>query len=259
MTIWRFIRPVVLSLTLLSSTIMPLAAGEPMIVFAAASLKTALDDILQAWQQAGHGVVTVSYAGSSALAQQIHYGAPADVFISANVEWMDFLAEKNLIRRDSRRNLLSNTLVLIAHGKNAAPLDIHPGFDLRTRLKGGRLVMAMVDAVPAGMYGKAALQSLDVWNAVAPHVAQTDNVRAALTLVARGEAPLGIVYATDAAADDNVTIVGTFPATSHPPIVYPAALTAHSSHHDAAAFLHHLFSPTAAAVFEKHGFRVLKK
>src|SRR5690606_1413773 len=104
-----------------------------------------------------------------------------------------------------------------------------------------RLVMAMVDAVPAGMYGKAALQSLDVWNAVAPHVAQTDNVRAALTLVARGEAPLGIVYATDAAADDNVTIVGTFPATSHPPIVYPAALTADSSHHDAAAFLHHLF------------------
>lgn len=233
-------------------------AKEPMVVFAAASLKNALDEIITSWRANKGGESVVSYAASSALAQQIAQGAPADIFISANVEWMDFLADKALLRTATRRDLLTNTLVLIASGKNAAPVAIAPGLDMRGMLRGGRLAMAMVDSVPAGMYGKASLVSLGLWDGIASRVAQADNVRAALLLVARGEAPLGIVYASDATAEDNVSVIGVFPANSHPPIIYPAAVTAHSTHPQALALLDYLSSDAARAVFARHGFQVLK-
>jgi len=233
------------------------AAQGAVVVFAAASLKNALDDVVAQWEAETGGAVTVAYAGSSALARQIQQGAPADVFISANVAWMDELEADGLIRPGSRRDLLRNRLVLIAHGRDAAPVEVAAGFDLPGLLGDGRLAMALVDAVPAGLYGKAALSALGVWDSVAPRVAQADNVRAALALVARGEAPYGIVYATDATADDNVTVVATFPAESHPPIVYPAALAAGSDAGDAAALLAYLGSAPARPLFERQGFTVI--
>lgn len=231
------------------------APREAIVVFAAASLKTALDDVTAAWAaETGH-TVRVSYAGSSKLARQIEAGAPADVFISANVTWMDVLQDAKLIDATSRVTLLRNRLVLIAHGSEAATVDIGSGFDLSGLVGDGKLAMAMVDAVPAGIYGKAALTSLNVWDAVSPKVAQADNVRAALALVARGEAPFGVVYATDAAASDNVTVVGTFPESSHPPIVYPAAVMAEAKSKRAAqAFLTFLSSVAARSIFVDHGF-----
>ena len=233
------------------------ASAEDLVVFATASLRNALDDVVAA-RLAGTGKgATVSYGGSSALARQIERGAPADVFISANPEWMDAVAAPGLVREGTRVDLLSNAIVLVAHGRDAPTVAIRPGFDLAGLLGDGRLAMALVDAVPAGIYGKAALTSLGVWEAVAPKVAQADNVRAALALVARGEAPYGIVYATDAAADDDVTVVGTFPADSHPPIIYPAAVLAESDHPDAEAFLSYLSSDAARPLFERQGFIVL--
>lgn len=238
----------------------PLRAGAAGItVFAAASLKTALDQIAAAWSAETGDRANVAYAGSSALARQIEQGAPADVFISASEDWMDALAAGGHIRDQTRRDLLGNTLVLVAHAEagngEAGPVRIAPGFDLAGLLGDGRLAMALVDGVPAGVYGKAALTSLGVWDAVAPKVAQADNVRAALALVATGEAPMGIVYRTDAAAEGGVTVVGTFPADSHPPIVYPAAVTAESAQPDAAgAFLDYLSGEAARAVFAAQGF-----
>jgi molybdate transport system substrate-binding protein len=230
------------------------AAAQDLLVFAAASLMGALDEVAAAWT--GGGAVVVSYAGSAALARQIEAGAPADVFVPANAAWMDALEAEGLIAPGTRRDLLGNRLVLIAHGAGAAPVGIAPGFDLAGLLGDGRLAMALVDAVPAGVYGKAALVALGVWQAVEPRVAQADSVRAALALVARGEAPYGIVYATDAAAEDDVTVVGTFPEATHPPIVYPAAVTAASAHPRAAAFVDYLASDAAAAAFARHGFAV---
>jgi molybdate transport system substrate-binding protein len=230
------------------------AAAQTVVVFAAASLKNALDEIVAGWDG---GTATVSYAASSALARQIEQGAPADLFISADVPWMDFLAERRLLREGTRRDLLGNSIVLIAPGR-AAPLgEVGPGTDLVARLKGGRLAMANVDAVPAGRYGRAALETLGLWAGVAGSVAQAENVRAALALVARGEAPLGIVYATDAAAETSVSVIGTFPASSHPPIVYPAAVLSGSTNPTAGAFAEHLAAAAARAIFEKHGFTVL--
>jgi molybdate transport system substrate-binding protein len=236
----------------------PACAGTAEItVFAAASLKTALDEIVAGWEAGAGNEITVSYAGSPALARQIEQGAPADIFISASRDWMDALAAGGHIRDETRRDLLGNALVLIAHG-DAAPVEIGPGFDLAGMLGDGRLAMALVDGVPAGVYGKAALSSLGVWEAVAPKVAQADNVRAALALVATGEAPLGIVYRTDAAAEAGVTVVGTFPPESHPPIVYPAAVTAESADPEAATgFLDYLSGAQARAAFERQGFVVL--
>lgn len=233
------------------------AAADDLVVFAAASLKNAMDDVAQAWSAETGGAVAVAYAGSSALARQIQQGAPADVYLSANPDWMDALEADGLVDAETRRDLLGNRLVLVAHGDDAAPVAIAPGFDLARLLGDGRLAMALVDAVPAGIYGRAALESLGIWNEVAPKVAQGDNVRVALALVARGEAPYGIVYATDAAAEDDVTVVGTFPADSHPPIIYPAARVTDSDHPDAAPFLDHLSSDAARALFERHGFTVL--
>jgi molybdate transport system substrate-binding protein len=237
------------------------AQAEEVTVFAAASLKNALDAIAAAWQaETGH-TVTISYAGSSQLAAQIQEGAPADLFISAAVNWMDLLEAESLIRPETRVDLLGNTLVLVAHGANAAPVEIGPGFDLVGLLDGGKLSMALVDSVPAGQYGKAALESLGVWPLVEGSVAQSENVRTALQLVAVGEAPYGIVYGSDAVADDEaedqVSVVGTFPADSHEPIVYPAAVVATSTKTEAGAFLDFLGSDAADAVFAGQGFTIL--
>jgi molybdate transport system substrate-binding protein len=232
------------------------AAADRLVVFAAASLATALEDAAAAWT-AETGVETaLSFAGSSALARQIAQGAPADLFLSANVAWMDRLEADGLIRPGTWRALVGNALVLVAHGAPPA-LAIAPGFDLAGALGDGRLAMALVDAVPAGIYGRQALEALGVWEAVAPRVAEADNVRAALALVARGEAPLGIVYATDAVAEPGVSVVGTFPADSHDPIVYPAAVTAESTHPEADAFLAFLASDAARPFFARQGFTAL--
>jgi len=232
------------------------AAAAEVVVFAAASLKEGLDAVAAEFRAAtGHGV-TISYGGSGQLAKQIIAGAPADIFISSATEWMDAVEQEGLVVAGTRADLLGNALVLIAHGKGVAPVEIGPALDLGALLGDGRLAMALVDAVPAGQYGKAALVHLGLWEAVAPAVAQSDNVRAALALVARGEAPLGIVYATDAAAFDNVSVLGTFPPGSHPPIRYPAALLAGAADAADRAFLEALSSDAADANFAARGFAI---
>jgi len=232
------------------------AQNQGVVVFAAASLKNALDAVNDAWRRDSGKSVRISYAASSALARQIEQGAPAHVFVSADTDWMDYLDGKGLIDRATRGDLLGNRLVLIAPAASARPLEPAPSFDLAGALGDGRLAMANVDAVPAGKYGKAALEKLGVWAKVAPRVAQTENVRAALLLVSRGEAPLGIVYRTDALADPNVRIVGTFASETHLPIIYPIALVRGATHPDAAAFLAFVRSPTARAIFEAQGFLI---
>lgn len=231
--------------------------GGEVIVFAPASLKNALDAINAQWQRETGRKVTISYAASSALARQIEQGAPAQMFISADLDWMDYVERKGLIRPETRSNLLGNRIVLIAPKDKASAVDINPGFDLAKILGNGRLAMANVDAVPAGRYGKAALERLGVWSSVSGRTAQAENVRAALLLVSRGEAPAGIVYQTDAASDPEVKIIGTFPEDSHPPIIYPVALTANATHPDAMAFLAYLRSARAKPLFEAQGFTVL--
>ncbi|WP_371924292.1 molybdate ABC transporter substrate-binding protein [Aliihoeflea sp. 40Bstr573] len=241
----------------LCALVMPASAQEPVTVFAAASLKNALDAINESWSQEEGRTATISYAGSSALARQIEEGAPADLFISADLDWMAYLSERALIDTQSERRLLGNRIVLVAPADATTELSIAPGFDLAGALGDGRLAMANVDAVPAGRYGKAALETLGVWDSVADKVAQAENVRAALQLVALGEAPLGIVYQTDATAEPDVRVVGTFPEDSHDPIVYPAALTTGGANTDAAAFLDYLQGGAARAIFEEQGFTVL--
>ncbi|HZH50674.1 MAG TPA: molybdate ABC transporter substrate-binding protein [Microvirga sp.] len=235
------------------------AETPPVVVFAAASLKNALDDINAAWAREGGRKAVISYAASNSLARQVEAGAPADVFFSADLDWMDYVASRGLVRPETRVNLLGNALVLVAPRGTDLKLEIRPGFDLGTALGQGRLAMGNVDAVPAGKYGKAALEKLGVWGGVKGRVAQAESVRAALVLVSRGEAPLGIVYRTDAAADRDVRIVGTFPEGSHPPIVYPVALTAASRNSDAAAFLGFLRTATAKALFERQGFMFIDR
>jgi molybdate transport system substrate-binding protein len=232
------------------------ARAADVVVFAAASMRNALDDAARAYAAGNGAKVTVSYAASSTLAKQIEHGAPADIYISADLAWMDYLQQRHLIRPATRRNLLGNRLVLVAPKGRGAKVEIKPGFDLVALLKGGRLAMAQPDTVPAGKYGKAALEKLGIWQRIAPHVASAANVRAALLFVERREAPLGIVYATDAAADPGVEVVGTFPADSHPPIIYPVALTA-SARNAAAKFLAFLESPAARPAFARQGFTVL--
>ena len=233
------------------------AWADDVVVFAAASLKNALDDAAGAFKIGGGAPAKISYAASSQLAKQIESGAPADIFISADLAWMDYVQKHNLIQPATRKNLLGNQLVLVAPADSNVQVDIKPGFDLVGMLNGGRLAMADPASVPAGKYGKAALQKLGVWDAVQPHVAGAENVRAALLFVDRKETPLGIVYATDAASDPKVKIVGVFPEDTHPPIIYPAALTVASKNPDAVKFLQFLESPAARAPFEKQGFTVL--
>lgn len=234
------------------------AQSKDVVVLAAASLKNALDDASATWTKETGKTAKISYAASPALARQIEAGIPADIFISADVPWMDHVAERKLINAPSRSDFVGNQLVLVAPGNSKIDLKIEKGFGLRTALGDGRLAMGNVDAVPAGRYGKAALEALGVWRSVADRLAQAENVRMALTLVSRGEAPLGIVYRTDAASDPNVRIVGLFPDGTHPPIVYPMALLSTSTNPDAQAFVDFLKSPKARSFFEKQGFSVLK-
>ena len=230
------------------------ATAEEITVFAASSLTNAMTRIEARFEaETGHEL-TVSLAGSSALARQIRQGAPADVFMSADTGWMDALEAEGLIAEGSRIDLLRNTLVLIAANPAAAPVEIGRDTDLAGLLGDGRLAMAAFDAVPAGLYGKAALESLGLWADIRPRVAQTRNVRAALALVALGEAPYGIVYATDAQAEDDVTVAGTFPPDTHPPIVYPAAGIAGRAGPGVSAFLAYLRGTAARAAFEAEGF-----
>ncbi len=246
-----------------AATALFLAAGtvpawaDDVLFFAAASLKNALDAIDAQYEKDTGKHVTVSLAASSTLAKQIESGAPADIFISADLDWMDYLAKKDLIKTETRKNLLGNELVLIAPKDSAASVTIGPGFDLAKLLAGGKLAMADTSAVPAGKYGKAALEKLGVWDKVSGQIAQAENVRAALALVARGEAPLGIVYQTDAAVEPGVRIVAVFPADSHPPIIYPIAILAGSKNPDAAAYLAYLEGAVAKPLFEKQGFVIL--
>jgi molybdate transport system substrate-binding protein len=236
---------------------LPVVAAGKVSVFAAASLKNALDEVSAAWK-AGTGQETANtYAASSALARQIEGGAPADLFISADLDWMTYLSGKKLIAEGTQVNLLGNTLVLVAPADSEAAVTIAPGFDLARLLNGGKLAVCDVKAVPAGKYGKAALEKLGVWDKVEGSLAQAENVRAALKLVATGEAPAGIVYGTDANAERQVRVLGTFPADSHPAIVYPAALVAGSQSPHAKEFLAFLQSETALAIFRAHGFVVL--
>ncbi len=230
------------------------AQSNAVTVFAAASLKTALDEVDAAWIAKSGTPVAASYASSSALAKQIEQGAPADVFVSADIPWMDFLAAKGLIRAESRVDLLGNALVLIAPQGGSEAITIAPGFALAAAVGDGRLVTGDPASVPVGKYAKAALEKLGVWAEVAPKIAGAENVRAALALVARGEARWGIVYATDAASEPKVRVVATFPADSHPPIVYPAALTKEGTHPQAGAYLDFLKGEEAAKIFARAGF-----
>lgn len=239
-------------------SIQPAAAADKVIIFAAASLKTALDAVAAAYKAEKGTEIAISYAGSSALAKQIEAGAPADLFISADLDWMDHVQKANLIKADTRKNLLGNTLVLVAPKDSTATIEIKQGFDLSGAVGDGKLAMADVKAVPAGKYGKASLEKLGAWAAVESKVAQAENVRAALALVASGEAPFGVVYQTDAAAEPGVKVVATFPEDSHPPIIYPIAQIAASTNPAAADFLHYVESPAAAAVFEQQRFKILK-
>ncbi|MDP1739070.1 MAG: molybdate ABC transporter substrate-binding protein [Caulobacter sp.] len=231
------------------------AAGR-VTVFAAASLQEALTAAGAAWTAASGTAVRFSFGASSAMARQIDQGAPADVFLSADEDWMDWLAGRGRIVRASRRDLLTNRLALIAPAGSRTALKIAPGMDLARALDGGRLALADPAAVPAGRYAKAALTMLGAWSRVDGRLLPAESVRAALAYVARGEAPLGIVYVTDARAEPRVRVVDVFPASSHPPILYPAAVVAASRNRGAAAFLDFLQGPRATAIFKRHGFGV---
>ena len=233
------------------------ASGDaPLTMFAAASLKESMDAAAAAFEAETGTPVRVSYAGSSALARQIEQRAPADVFVSADSDWMDWLQERGLIDVATRVDLLGNTLVLVAPADAATrPLALARGTDLRPLLgERGRLALALTASVPAGKYAKAAFESLGMWSALQPRVAEAENVRAALLLVARGEAPLGVVYGSDAMAEPRVKVLATFPAGSHPAIVYPVARIRAGTHPQAAAFVQWLQAPAADAIFRRHGF-----
>ena len=232
------------------------AQPAPITVFAAASLSESITEVGALFSKETKIPVRFSFAGSSALARQIEQGAPADVFVSADREWMNFLNERRLVDAGSRKDILGNQLALIAPASSAqAPIEI-TAENLRGRLVSVRVATGEVGSVPVGRYARAALTALGVWDVVSPQLVQTDNVRAALALVARGEVAFGIVYTTDALEEKNVRTVGIFPASSHPEIVYPAALVAKKEAGDAAKFLDYLTSPQARAVFARYGFSV---
>ncbi|MDX3910843.1 MAG: molybdate ABC transporter substrate-binding protein [Sphingobium sp.] len=233
----------------------PLAAQEKgPLVLAAASLQESLTAAADAWTRQRHLRPILSFAASSALARQIEAGAPADLFLSADEPWMDAVEGKGLVKRGTRTSFLTNRLVLVAPAGRGQRLAIRQGFPLARALGSGRLAMAKPDAVPAGKYGKAALTALGVWPSIASRVAIAENVRAALSMVERGQAPYGVVYETDARASKTVQIVGTFPAATHPPITYPIAALSVSRHKDAEAFRRFLLSPQGKAIFRRYGF-----
>jgi molybdate transport system substrate-binding protein len=233
------------------------SASETLTVFAAASTTNAVTEIGELFSKHNRISVRTAFASSSTLAKQIENGAPADLYISANVKWMDYLEEKKMIESGSRVNLLGNRLVLIVPvDSKVSRVHIAPRFDLLGIVGKSRLSMGDPDHVPAGIYGRHALEKLGVWRDVERHVARSKDVRAALALVERGEAPIGLVYATDAAITAKVKVVGTFPLASHPPIVYPAAVVTGRQSPATDRFMALLRSPDAAAVFEKYGFSV---
>jgi molybdate transport system substrate-binding protein len=231
------------------------ALARPPLVLAAASLQESLNAAADAWAAGPHARPVLSFASSSLLAKQIDAGAPADIFISADQLWMDDVARHDRVKPGTRGSFLANTLVLIAPVTSARPVAIKHGFPLARLLGDGKLAMGEVNSVPAGKYGKQALTRLGVWDAVASHVAGADNVRSALALVERGEAPYGIVYATDAYASKKVKIVGVFPAASHAPITYPIALLTASASPDAEGFRRFLISNAGKAIFKRYGFQ----
>ncbi|WP_376703981.1 molybdate ABC transporter substrate-binding protein [Mesorhizobium sp. ISC25] len=232
-------------------------ADDKVVVFAAASLKDGLDAVNKACEADVGEAATISYAASSALARQIESGAPADVFISADLDWMKYLSDRKLTKPETEVKLLGNQIVLIAPQDSKVETRIEKGFDLAGLVGDGKLAMGDVKAVPAGKYGKAALESLGVWSSVEGKVAQAENVRAALKLVSTGEAALGIVYATDAHAEPGVKVIGTFPDNTHPPIIYPVAQLADSKGKDTPTFLKCLQSAKAGELFKAQGFTML--
>ncbi len=247
-----------LALGLAVATPVAPAFADDVIVFAAASLQNALDDVVKQYSADTGKTVKVSYGGSSALAKQIEQAAPADIFFSADLDWMKYLHDKNLTVAATEKPLLGNEIVLVAPKDSTATVAIAPGFDIGAVLGAdGKLAMANVDSVPAGKYGKAAMTKLGVWDKVSAQVVQADNVRAALAFVTKGEAPAGVVYQTDANAEPGVKVIGTFPPDSHPPIVYPVALLAASNNPDARDFLAYVESDKAKPAFQKQGFTLV--
>lgn len=227
---------------------------QPLVVLGAASLQEALNAEADAWAKQDHPHPTLSFAASSALARQVESGAPADLFVSADEDWMDAVEKAGSLRPGTRHDLLSNSIVLIAPKASAARVDLSSPASFAAALGNGNLAMADPDAVPAGKYGKAALEHLGVWPALKPRVARAENVRAALALVETGEAPLGVVYATDAAASAKARVLATFPADSHPPIRYPVAILAASKNPQAESFERFLESPRGRKIFARYGF-----
>ena len=232
--------------------------AENVNVFAAASLKTALDDVAKAWKTQSGKDIVATYGSTATLAKQIAEAAPADIFISADQAWMDDVAKKNLIKPESRKNLVGNTLVLVAATGMGLKVELEKDSNLATSLGDEKLAVGDVKSVPAGKYAKAALENLGLWASIEPHLAMQENVRSALALVARGEARLGIVYGSDAVAESKVQVVARFPDSSHPAIVYPAAVIAASTNPDAQIFLTFLFSKEAQLIFKANGFTLLE-
>jgi molybdate transport system substrate-binding protein len=234
------------------------ASAQTLTVFAAASLTDALKDIDKTWQQAGHPPLQFNFAASSTLARQLEQGAPADLFASADEQWMDWAQQRNLLLNDTRKQLLGNALVMVAPKDRARPVTIAAGFDLLGLLGlDGRMAVGDPSNVPAGIYAQQALTRLGLWQGVQTHLARADSVRSALLLVERGEAPVGIVYATDAAVSPGVAVIGTFPETSHDPITYPFAVTRTGDAKAARALLDYLDGAIAAKIFTARGFEVL--
>jgi len=245
-------------LSLLGAGARAAEAGKPALtVFAAASLTNALQELGDGFTRETSIPVRFSFASSAALARQIENGSPADIFFSADLEWMDYLQTRNLIQRDTRHDVLGNRLVLIAPADSKIELKITAQFPLAAALGKGRLATGDPDAVPAGRYAREALTTLGVWNAVADRLVRADSVRSALAYVDRGEVPLGIVYETDALIDKNVRVVDVFPANSHLPIIYPIAMTP-SARPESAKFVAYLRGPAGDAVFKAYGFSPLR-
>ena len=255
----RLAQAALIALTALAAPVAQPAtyAEEPVTIFAAASTADALDEVARAFEEGGGGSIRPVYAASSTLAQQIVRGAPADLYLSANVSWMDYLGERAAIDPGSRGDLLGNRLVLVAPAKRPLSLTIDPGFPLAAALGEDRLALGDPAHVPAGSYAKAALEALGVWPAIAPKAVYTGDVRAALALAEQGEVAAAVVYATDATRSRKVHVAGTFPAETHPPIVYPLARVAGRDRPAVRAFQAFLRGPRAAAIFRAHGFATL--
>ena len=254
------LRSPLVALALVASLLIPGVAraqdNAGLTVFAAASLKESLDEAAAAYEKQTGVPVRVSYAASSALARQIEQGAPADAFFSADLEWMDYLQQRDKLEPATRRNLLGNQLVLVAPKASKARVDLKRPATFLAALGDGRLAVGQTQTVPAGKYAKASLESLSLWNGVKARLAESESVRAALMLVARGETPLGIVYASDAKAEPAVRVVATFPEESHPPIIYPVAALRGPRSAQATQFVQWLASPAADAIFTRRGFAV---